>query len=120
MTTTKKMCVASACTNRALENGYCEIHQDYSDGSPIEIEVNTETQFTWRGVLIFFAVIFIFGGLIYGLNDLSELNDKYIRDYVSTTVKVKAILVPVFITSSVALILITLGKIISLLDSKKE
>jgi hypothetical protein len=118
-----EMCKISICTTTALENGYCNEHKNfYESTSALSSRSDTQprTSLSWFSFLSVSALLLFLAGVIYGLYNFNILNE-YSGEYANelfTQAKIRSIIIPIFVTGTVSLILLALGKIIDLIDKK--
>jgi len=114
------LCKIKVCLNKALENGYCEEHQGFAgteENNSTDSVKSPDKTSSWQTFLNVAAFISFISGLIYGLVNLSEINE-LAGEFIPNSTKVKTVLVPTFLTGAFSVVILALGRIISLLEKR--
>lgn len=115
------MCKITVCMNTALDNGYCQDHQEFVgavEAAEEERRSGVQNTNSWQVFLTWMAGIIFVGGVIYGVYHYNLVDQIGFAGFepALTATKLQVLLTPILSTGSIAIILLALGKVIALLE----
>lgn len=115
------ICKISVCLKKAEDNGYCIDHQEFAGAAESNESISPAPTSQWPLSLNILAFVFIVGSIIYGLiqyEDFEKLTGDL--DGISNSYKYRLILIPGTFGIFAGAVLLSLGKIINLLEKKSD